>query len=347
MIEPTLASDPCGICLVGEAPGEQEEKVGSPFIGPSGQELTKILAEGGIDRSRCDLTNVFMERPPNNDLDVWCVNTKEWRTLGSHGKQFARGKFIRPEYLHHVEKLRLFLTNRRPRLIIALGGTATWALLGTGAISSIRGTVAPNQLCGGKVLATFHPAYILRQWSDRPVMVADMFKAKKELEFPEIRRPQRTVEIAESEADFMLFEQSLAHAQILAIDIETAKGQITCIGFSHSPRKAFVVPICSTTRANRSYWPTLELEVMALTYVRRWLGHKVPKLLQNGIYDIHYLWRVWHMPVKNVAHDTMLRHHSLMPEFRKSLGHLGSLYTTEAPWKLMRKHKPDLEKRDE
>lgn len=368
MISPYIPQDPCGLALVGEAPGEQEEKVGLPFVGTSGQELRSIMTEAGLDMGRCLLTNVFMERPPNNELDKWQLGAREYkmavaRMAAESGvpseticpgaaqicpvvtKPMSRGAHCHPQHAHHVVNLMRFLTEHSPTLIVALGGTATWALLGTGAISSIRGTVAPNQLCGGKVLSTFHPAYVLRQWSDRPVMVADFIKAKKELEFPEVRRPQRTVEVAQSEADFMLFEQSLCFAQILSIDIETSHGQITCIGFSHSPRRAFVVPFVEFP--NKSYWPTAEFEVMALEYIRRWLGMATPKLFQNGMYDIHWLWRQWGMKVRNAQHDTMLRHHSLQPELKKSLGFLGSLYTCEMPWKIMRKRKADTEKRDE
>jgi hypothetical protein len=62
----------------------------------------------------------------------------------------------------------------------------------------------------------------------------------------------------------------------------------------------------------------------------------VPKVFQNGLYDIHFLWRKYGIAPARCEHDTMLLHHALHPEMLKGLGFLGSLYSTEPAWKLMR-----------
>jgi len=72
-----------------------------------------------------------------------------------------------------------------------------------------------------------------------------------------------------------------------------------------------------------------------------------PKSAQNGLYDLSFLWRSYGIAVKNYQHDTMLLHHALQPESEKSLGFLGSLYTNEASWKLMRQRGKTTIKRDE
>ncbi len=61
----------------------------------------------------------------------------------------------------------------------------------------------------------------------------------------------------------------------------------------------------------------------------------MPKVFQNGMYDMQYLWSMG-LTVVNPRHDTMLLHHSLVPEMLKGLGFLGSIYTSEPAWKLMR-----------
>ena len=63
----------------------------------------------------------------------------------------------------------------------------------------------------------------------------------------------------------------------------------------------------------------------------------IPKLFQNGLYDISFLWRAYGIGVRGAAHDTMLLHHSLQPESLKGLGYLGSIYTDHGPWKSERK----------
>jgi hypothetical protein len=62
----------------------------------------------------------------------------------------------------------------------------------------------------------------------------------------------------------------------------------------------------------------------------------IPKTFQNGLYDLQYIWSCWKCPTKNFEHDTMLLHHSLQPELPKSLGFMGSVYTDEISWKLLR-----------
>ena len=66
------------LMMVGEAPGADEEREGYPFVGYSGQELDKLLAESGHVRSEIYFTNVLLDRPPNNKLHLeWCRGKKE------------------------------------------------------------------------------------------------------------------------------------------------------------------------------------------------------------------------------------------------------------------------------
>jgi hypothetical protein len=66
------------------------------------------------------------------------------------------------------------------------------------------------------------------------------------------------------------------------------------------------------------------------------LNSDQPKIAQNGLYDLNILWRSYGITVRNFEEDTMLLHHALQPESEKGLGFLGSVYTDEASWKMMR-----------
>ena len=94
-----------------------------------------------------------------------------------------------------------------------------------------------------------------------------------------------------------------------------------------------------------SYWGHNE-ELHFWNCCFRLLASPIPKLFQNGMYDLQYWLRMGAAP-RAVLEDTMLAHHSLFPEMQKSLGFLGSIYTDESSWKLMRRHKNNSEKRDE
>ena len=63
----------------------------------------------------------------------------------------------------------------------------------------------------------------------------------------------------------------------------------------------------------------------------------IPKLFQNGLYDIAFLLRSVGIAVRGATHDTMLLHHALQPESLKGLGYLGSLYSNHGPWKSERR----------
>lgn len=339
------------IALVGEAYGEQEERQRMPFVGPAGYELNRQLEEAGIARASCLVTNVFNVRPkPTNDIANLCCGKKE---CGHNLPPLAQGKYIRAEYLPELERLYQELLEFSPTVIVALGGTAAWATLGNGSISRVRGAVAPGAaLLGdfplGKVLPTYHPAAVLRDYSLRPVTLLDLMKARREAEFPEIRRPEREVWIEPSLAEIELFfNEHIASARRLAIDIETAGDQITCFGVAPHPGIALVIPFVDNRKPGRNYWPDLASELMAWEWVRRICDTDIPKVGQNFQYDMAFLWRRYGIPVRRVEHDTMLLSHAAMPESPKGLSFLGSVYTNEASWKLMnRKGKTTVKRED-
>lgn len=365
------------LALVGEAWGETEEALKHPFVGTSGIELLKMLHEAEIlqlDRNDWDcidtfwrtrdgnytklvwrnhkdiaLFNVFNLRPVGNKIETLCGPKKE-DTTGL--PPLSQGKYFKAEYLPHVEELRRNLRELKPNLTVLLGNTPCWAILGRTAITRIRGGITASPFIDGlKCLPILHPAAILRQWENRHVTVLDLIKARRESEFPDIRRPRRHVWIEPTLDDLdRFYNDYLESAEYIAPDIETAASQITCIGFSPRPDIAIVVPFLDTTRVGNNYWETSQQERLAWEWVRKVLDHPAPKVFQNGIYDIHFLFRGYGIKVRNVAHDTMLLHHALQPEAPKGLGFLGSVYTNEASWKVTmrdRKAKNQTLKRDD
>lgn len=363
------------IVLVGEAWGESEERTRRPFAGESGKELFRMLGEAMLDvepELHCQIiemqkygdawvadrqawleaagiamTNVLAFRPPGNKLELLCDGKKEVGEYAGGFPALARGKYLRAEYLPELSRLNQELESWRPNLVVALGNTACWALLQATNIGSIRGAIT-NTNTGQKVLPTYHPAGVLRQWAWRPIVVADLMKAHREGAFPEIRRPSRRVLVSPTLEEMLEWEQQTYKMAPsgLAPDVETEAGQITMIGFARNPREAMVVPFWDRTKPGYSYWPTHEAEAKAWDCVERLLKYDCQKIGQNFIYDIQYITKMAIRPTRCTA-DTMLLHHSLFPEMQKGLGFLGSIYTNESSWKLLRKRKADTEKKDE
>jgi hypothetical protein len=217
---------------------------------------------------------------------------------------------------------------------VALGNKACWGLLAQTAISRLRGVVTDCVLTPGiKVLPTYHPAGILRNWENRVVAMADLLKAKREMEFSEIRRPHRQVLVDPTLGEIEAWA-TRPHS-LLSVDIETKAGMIECVGFARSRSEAMVVPFIDRRFPGASYWPNEGDEIAAWRWVQYLLDLPCPKLFQNGLYDISYFARMG-LTVRNATEDTMLLHHSLFPELQKGLGFLGSIYTSESGWKIMR-----------
>lgn len=133
------------LMLVGEAPAEADQRTGEPFSGPSGALLDTWLAELGLDPAAVWLTNVVKHRP----------------TIREGGRERNR-----PPRAGEAKACRVWLDLEllrvQPELIVALGGTAGKVLLGASfKITQGRGTIQPGP-GGVPVIATFHPAYILR-----------------------------------------------------------------------------------------------------------------------------------------------------------------------------------------
>jgi uracil-DNA glycosylase len=329
------------IAIVGEAWGEQEERDRVPFVGYSGQELTRMLDEAGIHRSECFLTNVFNLHPPGNKVEWFCGPKSE----GIEGyPALIKGKHVRTEFIPELNRLSGEIVDNNPNVIIALGNTAMWALLGRTAISKFRGTteLSSHTATGYKILPTYHPAAVTRQWELRPTVILDLMKAAREAEFPEVRRPRREIWIEPTLEDLYEFDRRYVQScDKLTIDIETSGEFITCIGFSAGSSVAIVIPFADQRKRGRSYWPDKESESKAWKCISGILVRRRPaKVFQNGLYDIAFLWRAYGIKVIGAEHDTMLAHHALQPESLKSLGFLGSIYTDEGAWKHMReKHK--------
>jgi hypothetical protein len=190
--------------------------------------------------------------------------------------------------------------------------------------------VATRLVPGKKLVPTFHPAAVMRQWKFYHVVVGDFIKANAEsLRGPEIVLPQRTLLLEPSISDLITLEGELVDADLLSVDLETGWGQITCIGFAPSVERALVVPFVDVRSVGRSYWKTAGDEAQAWRWVERVLGSPVPKLGQNfGAYDAYWLLEKRHIAIRNLLHDTYILHHVLYPELPKGLEFMGNSYAS-------------------
>ena len=363
------------IFLVGEAWGENEARLGVPFVGASGVELLRMLHEAGVieltsgDRNRMDLyyrtgdpnhldkiwlkhpevyrTNVFNSHPPGNRLEHFCGGKADG--IPGYGPLLP-SKYVRTEFEPELARLGDEIIAADPNLIICLGNCAVWAFTGHTGVSKLRGTTTLSTHCVGdyKLLVAYHPAAVLRQYELRPTTIADLSKAVYERESGALVRPPCEIWIEPDAQDIKTFIKTyIPDGTLIAVDIETAGSTITCIGFAARRDLAIVIPFLDVRKTGRSYWPTAEDERFVWGIIRQVLENpKVYKVFQNGMYDMAFLWRAYGIRTLGAKHDSMLAHHALQPEALKGLGYLGSLYTSWGAWKSDRKH-TDTIKRDE
>ncbi len=142
------------ILFIGEAPGATEDSSGKPFVGRSGELLTKMIENVLlISRSDVYITNIVKCRPPNNQVPT---------PTQAHTCQ--------PYLLKQIELI-------KPKLIVTLGATAYHYLTGdeTG-ITKIRGTLHKQN--GYTLIPTYHPSYLLRNPSAKKEVFEDLLKVK-------------------------------------------------------------------------------------------------------------------------------------------------------------------------
>lgn len=152
------------IMLIGEAPGRDEDLQGKPFVGRSGQLLDRMLAAIGLSRRESDpqtsvfITNVIFWRPPGNRTPT------------------------EQETLMCLPFLRRTIEIQQPKAIVCLGATPTQRLLGkTEGILKLRGKWFSFESGGRTIplLATLHPAYLLRQPAQKRLAWRDLISLKR------------------------------------------------------------------------------------------------------------------------------------------------------------------------
>jgi len=156
------------LMFVGEGPGQDEDMTGRPFVGRAGELLTKMIAAMGLRREDVFIANVVKCRPPGNRAPAPDEAEACWSYL--------------------VRQIAII----QPEVIVTVGNPATHALLDTTlGITKLRGTwqtlpaIGPG-VGGTAVMPTFHPAYLLRQYTpdNRRKVWADLQKVMERLGLP-------------------------------------------------------------------------------------------------------------------------------------------------------------------
>jgi len=153
-----------GMMFIGEGPGRDEDLTGRPFVGKAGELLDRMLGAIGLQRGQVYIANIVKCRPPDNRTPTG------------------------PEAQRCLPYLKRQIELIRPKVIVTLGATPLRELLGVQAgITRIRGQWQRLDMLGGiPVMPTFHPAYVLRQYTQevRRAVWSDLVEARKWMDAP-------------------------------------------------------------------------------------------------------------------------------------------------------------------
>lgn len=321
-----------GVCIIGEAPGEQEEKIGRPFVGPSGSELDMALRMAGIKRREAHITNVMLCRPPGNKLQDFL------RRISKINKE--RAKDDKPPIPTPMECCAPRLEEEMAGFqhFITLGKTAMTAVTGqTASIMAVRGGMADLEATERtpprKVMPTVHPAFVLRMPRWKHVFRNDIFKAGKWFRGQADWVPPNVIYHPSPAA---LAEFLSNPARVYTFDIETdgiesLTANIRCIAIGDE-NDVMVVGLLGRDGKTRFYPPGEERKVVDV--MRRFFENPAfVKAGHNaGYYDKIVLQQQWGIDPRPIL-DTILLHRCVESELPHGLAFVGSMYTEAPAWK--------------
>lgn len=309
------------IAVIGEAPGEDEDKYGRPFVGTTGQVQDKIQGIAGLRREDCSFLNVLKCHPPTvNGIKNNIKTADAHKAIG----------LCQPRMLAELQSL------RAKKVIVPVGNTSLRSLGIDAPIGEARGSTFDTQY--GQVLPTWHPGYIVRQWQEYDTSIRDWKKIKRYAFGMNKPLPAE---------NFHLFPTVLEVEQLcseinsrklpIGVDIETYYARPTTtalklISFSWSPSDALVIPFIN--EAGNYVWANEDEEERVIMAVGSVLENpNIEKIFQYGIFDITVLLNHGFKVVGPIF-DIILAHYLIYEPVAHDLAFIVSTYADYPAWKL-------------
>ena len=348
------------ILIVGEAYGETERQENQPFVGASGQLLTEMLLEAGISPQKCLFTNCINAKPFGNDMRnfLWQNDSPSpWIKDTKPGERLMLG-------LHNLDTL---IETIEPKLIITCGNWPTWWLTDKLETKTDKGYRIPfgidtwrgSQLftsesdfgrrAGIPVLPIWHPASVLRMYSNKVVCVQDLRRAEKFISgsMQTWADPTyRNFNLFPTADEIVEWIEDVRKAPENPIinDLETYKGLIHICGLADNRHSGIVIPFFDIT--SEGLKPTYSEEDFAKIYIALYnlfSDQRMRFVGQNYQYDMQYIWYFFGV-IPQVHWDTMIAQHVMFPNLRKGLEFLAAMYCDHyVYWKDDRKESLDNE----
>jgi uracil-DNA glycosylase len=314
------------VCVLGEAPGRLEMKLGRPLVGPSGDVFKELLNTVGLARRQCYILNVWPWEVTKDRLgNIYSpYNEKLW----DRNKGFTEQGDL--EALPTIDKVRRCKAN----CILSLGNPPLDALAsGHRPIGKWRGSPLYSKRVGKKFIPTFHPAATLHGvyvW--RYLILWDMAKLLEEAATAELVLPDRNLIVGPTWEEVQKYFELCSKAKRVCTDLEVINGHVNCFSLSYRKDEALTVPLVNEHRED--YW-TEEQEIHIWQKYATLMGDPgVMKINHNMIgFDAVFLLDKNNIFMRGPIGDTMIAQSILYPDFRMGLDMTASIHTRQPYWK--------------
>ena len=324
------------VVVIGEAPGESEEKMQRPFVGPNGSEVDRALRAGGLHRGKVHFTTALLCRPPDNDLKRFlAVQKKNHKLLGTTMKSPVA--CCAPRLEQEIAGHNHFIAMGKTAANAVLGGNQSVMAL-RGAVIDLAGTLRTPER---RVMVTLSPGLVLRQQRWAHVFRNDVAKAirwfRGEVGWVE---PDTTHQPSPAALKEFLSDPNTLYTYDIETDgIECLDANIRCIAIG-TPDKVMVVGFRAIGRPREQKglfldWYNTPVEELAITTILAefFENEEIVKVGHNsGYYDRIVMRQRMGIDVKpNI--DTMMLHRNVESELPHGLSYVASLYTEAPAWK--------------
>jgi len=316
------------IAIVGEAGGAEEDRYKRPFVGPAGRVLEQCMHTAGLVRAETWLTNVVKIRPKDNKIDPY-YNTKTGH-FSEAGMEWVRDLWRE-------------LNEIKPNIIVASGNVPMAALTRRKKrITMYRGYIEEGvpELWTRKVLPTLHPSATFFRgekeggtkggpgkgkspYMGRYYISHDLRKAKLFSATPDLVRPVRKMLYNFSSAsEVVAYIKELASSGRVSTDIEVLNYEMSCISLAASPDFGISIPF-----SDQRLWSIHEeAEIMRALGKHVFGNVSVIKVVQNGIFDLWFLFLRYGIVTRGSVEDTMIGHHIMYFDMAKALEFIASIH---------------------
>jgi DNA polymerase I-like protein with 3'-5' exonuclease and polymerase domains/uracil-DNA glycosylase len=324
-------SGPLGaqIMVLHESPSLKEVSAGRLLENP---DVASVLREAGLNIRNCFQSFVSKYYVP--------PNPKKGRKIPFEvrAKKYHESDTFMSE---QVDDLQKEVNQLKPNLILALGGTALWALTGRSGkkngITQNRGSILLGM--GVKCIATYNPAQLSWQsetspefigYWNRAIMVCDIKRAIAQSQFREIIRPHRILEVAKSYEHFRSFYERYKDNYLVSVDIESGGNCVPiCVGLAFNKTHGMTLPLWNTNGI--STIPDIELVHCWILLAHILETHGIIGQNFRG-YDTDKL-RMLGFRTRKLIHDVMMKVYAINPELPVGLAFNTSVYTEEPFYK--------------